>query len=222
MYRIETHMHTKETSGCAKSTACEMVNKYKQLGYDGVIITDHFLNGNTVVDRSQAWEKQIEDFCKGYKSAKNEGDRIGMDVYFGFEYTFYGTDLLTYGISAEWLKEHPEIMDMPAYEYIQFIKENGGMVIQAHPFRDYDYINTIRLFPKYIDGIEAVNTAHRDKRLNELAKYISEFYDLPMTSGSDSHSVDGIGGGGMEFEVKIKSIEDFIRLVKLKKGKLLG
>ena len=223
MYRIETHMHTSETSACASSTAEEMVRKYKELGYDGVIITDHFMNGNSTVDRNLPWNEQIEAFCKGYENGKLVGDEIGVDVYFGFEYTYRGTDILTYGLDKQWLLEHPEIMDMPLHRYIEFVKENGGMAIEAHPFREASYINTVRLFPNIIDGMEVRNTApeHYTEIGDNIAKVICEGYNLAMTSGSDSHSVDRIGMGGMEFDEKVNNIYDFIRLVKEGSGKLL-
>lgn len=223
MYRIETHMHTRQSSKCATSTAEEMVNKYKELGYNGVIITDHFLNGNTAVNLNQPWEKQIEDYCKGYEDAKTEGDKIGIDVFFGLEYTHDGTDLLTYGVDKDWLKSHPEIMTLPVPEYINLIKSCGGMVIEAHPFREAGYISTIRLYPKFIDGMEVRNTApeHYTEIGDYLSKEVCKAYNLCMTSGSDSHNINSIGLGGMEFDEDITNIFDFIRLVKQGNGKLL-
>ena len=223
MYRIETHMHTSQSSACASSTAEEMVNAYKNLGYNGVIITDHFLNGSTTVDRSQCWEKQIEDFCKGYEAAKLEGDKIGIDVFFGLEYTYAGTDLLTYGVDKHWLIEHPEIMDLPVPEYIKLIQSSGGMIIEAHPFREASYITTIRLYPKFVDGMEVRNTApeHYTKVGDDLSRAVCEAYNLCMTSGSDSHNINRIGKGGMEFDEDIKDIFDYIRFVKQGRGKLL-
>ena len=223
MYRIETHMHTSESSACAQSTAAEMVEKYKELGYNGVIITDHFLNGSTTVDRTLPWEDQINAFCKGYENAKIKGDEIGIDVYFGLEYTYNGTDILTYGVDKKWLIDHPEIMEMSSCDYINFVKSSGGMAIEAHPFREASYIQMVRLYPKTIDGMEVRNTApeHYTKRGDDLSYAVCKAYNLAMTSGSDSHSVDRIGKGGMEFDEPIKNINDFISFVKAGKGKLL-
>ena len=44
-YLYETHCHTKESSACGLATADEMIAAYHQKGYRGVIITDHFFNG---------------------------------------------------------------------------------------------------------------------------------------------------------------------------------
>ena len=58
-----------------------MAVKYKEEGYTGIIVTDHFFNGNTTVPRDLPWEERVELFCKGYENAKAKGDEIGLDVY---------------------------------------------------------------------------------------------------------------------------------------------
>ena len=60
MYKYETHMHTFPVSRCAKAGVEESVAYYKELGYNGIFITNHFLDGNINVDRSLSYEEQIE------------------------------------------------------------------------------------------------------------------------------------------------------------------
>lgn len=222
-FKYETHCHTKEASACATSTGAEMADKYKELGYTGIIVTDHFFNGNCAIDRKLDWREKVEQYCLGYENAKKRGTEIGLDVFFGWEYSYSGTDFLTYGLDKKWLENHPEIMKMSVPTYIDFIKSEGGMVIQAHPFRTASYITTIRLYPKNVDGIEVRNTApdHYCEKENDAAEYIAEMYDLLKTSGSDSHDVNKIGMGGMIFEHKIKDINDFIKSAKKQQAILL-
>ena len=52
MYRYELHCHTAKVSACSRLSAREMVDLYLANGYDGIFVTDHFLNGNTTVDKS--------------------------------------------------------------------------------------------------------------------------------------------------------------------------
>ena len=33
------------------------------------------------------WEQQVDLFMRGYESAKEEGDKLGLDVFFGWEFT---------------------------------------------------------------------------------------------------------------------------------------
>ena len=46
MYIYETHCHTSPVSKCGKASTYETVCFYKQFGYDGIFITNHFLDGN--------------------------------------------------------------------------------------------------------------------------------------------------------------------------------
>ena len=57
LYKYETHLHTKEASACASSTGAEMARAYQAAGYAGIIVTDHFFNGNTAVPANLPWEK---------------------------------------------------------------------------------------------------------------------------------------------------------------------
>ena len=91
-YLYETHMHTSEASACAGSTGAQMARAYKEAGYTGIIVTDHFFYGNTSVDRSLPWEEWVRRFCLGYEHAKAEGERIGLSVFFGWEACYEGTE----------------------------------------------------------------------------------------------------------------------------------
>ena len=108
-YLYETHMHTSEASACAGSTGAQMARAYKEAGYTGIIVTDHFFYGNTSVDRSLPWEEWVRRFCLGYEHAKAEGKRIGLSVFFGWEACYEGTEFLVYGLDQAWLLAHPQI-----------------------------------------------------------------------------------------------------------------
>ena len=55
-FRYETHLHTAPVSKCAKVSVEESLLFYKELGYDGVFITNHFIDGNINVDGSLPYE----------------------------------------------------------------------------------------------------------------------------------------------------------------------
>jgi len=42
IYKYDTHVHTKEVSPCGKVPAIEVVKLYKDAGYHGIVITDHY------------------------------------------------------------------------------------------------------------------------------------------------------------------------------------
>ena len=69
MYKYETHLHTFPVSRCAKADVKESLDFYKKLGYDGVFITNHFLDGNINIEKEKTYEEKIDfyfsDFEKG-------------------------------------------------------------------------------------------------------------------------------------------------------------
>lgn len=216
----ETHTHTREGSACALCTGEESARAHKEAGYTGIIVTNHFFYGNTAVDRNLPWEDWVFEFCRGYNNAKQEGDRIGLQVFFGWESGYKGTEFLIYGLDEKWLLDHPEIKDATVEEQYYLVKESGGLVVQAHPFREEYYIPEIRLYPEYVDAVEAINAAHscplskinRHPEYNTRAIEYARRNNLPMTAGSDTHSVKLLGGG-MEFERRLLDIKDFINAV---------
>lgn len=220
-YKYETHMHTKEGSGCATATGQEMVRAHIDAGYSGMIVTDHFFNGYTAVPRDLPWETRVELFCRGYENAVEEAKGTGFHVFFGWEYTYFGTDFLTYGLDKDFLLEHPDMLSWSIEEYFHIVHINGGFLSHAHPFREASYIDKIRLFPEYVDAVEVINASHDDPRFDEKALAYAKKHSLLQTAGSDTHHTDRLYGSGMEFNYEIKSIEEFIKGLKRQDYRLL-
>ena len=208
-YLYETHMHTSEGSACASNTGAEMARAYAQAGYTGIIITDHFVYGNTAVDRSLPWSEWVEKFCLGYEHAKEEGEKCGLQVFFGWESGYGGPEFLVYGLDKQWLLNHPEIKDATVEEQLQLV----------HPYREAWYIKEIRPYPDFVDAVEGVNASHssygkeeRHPEFNERALAYAKEHNLPLTAGSDQHSTLMLWGG-MVFPRKLTDIHDFGRAV---------
>ena len=71
-YRYETHLHTYPVSKCAHKGVREALLFYKELDYDGVFITNHFIDGNINMDRSSPYEALINFYFSGTtRSAKS-------------------------------------------------------------------------------------------------------------------------------------------------------
>ncbi len=221
-YKYETHMHTSEGSACGVSSGAKQAQAYLDAGYTGIIITDHFFNGNSAVRKDLPWEKRIELFCVGYENAKKKGDEIGLDVFLGWEVNFSATEFLVYGLDKEWLLKNDDILTLDVKQHYERIKADGGMVIHAHPFREAHYIKEIRLFPDYVDGVEVFNTAneHMNPRFNANALKYARENGLPETGGTDSHNVKNTGGG-MVFEHRLNSIYDYMEAVYNHEGTVI-
>lgn len=213
-FKYETHLHTSEASACALSTGAQMVRAHYEAGYSGIIITDHFFNGNSGVPRDLPWEERIELFCSGYENALEEAKGLPFCVFFGWEYADNGTEFLTYGLGKDFLLSFPDILSWPIEKYLTIARQHGGFISHAHPFREAWYIKAIRLFPEHVDAIEVCNASHSNPRFDEQALELAKKYSLYRTSGSDTHDIDCMYGGGMEFDHELRSIGDFIQAVK--------
>ena len=208
-YKYETHLHTSQGSACSGTSAECQVRALKALGYQGAFITDHFFNGNTAVDRRLPWDIKVHLFCQGYEEAKRVGDEIGFQVFFGFEFCYHASEFLVYGVDKEFLLNHPEIVGLTPWELCELVHSAGGFLVQAHPFREASYIKDIKLYPDFVDGVEVINTSHRNPKYNERALWYAESYRLPKTGGSDTHYAQWQSGGGIAVEKPFETPDDY-------------
>jgi histidinol phosphatase-like PHP family hydrolase len=208
-YKYETHLHTTEASACSKRSAAEQVRFFKDAGYTGIIVTDHFFGGNTNIARNLPWNNRIDLFCKGYENAREEGERLDLSVFFGWEAGFKGTEFLIYGLDKQWLKEHPDILSWSVEEQYRRVHEDGGFVVHAHPFRVRPYIKEIRLFPEFVDAVEVINIGNRNHDFDRQALLYAKKHKLPVTAGTDAHGIED-GLSGVEFPYRLEHIKDFI------------
>lgn len=222
LYRYETHLHTVEGSACGVTPGREYPAIFKERGYDGIFITDHFFHGNTRPSRELPWPEYVDAYMRGYEEAKAAGDAIGFKVFFGIEENFEGDEYLLYGIDREFLLQHPEIPHWTREDMIKAVHEAGGAVMQAHPFRDRDYIKKIHLYPEDVDGIEGINTANTAND-NLAALCYALHFGLMIQAGSDTHfkyAIDDVNGGIL-YEKPITSERDYAeRLLRREKPRI--
>ncbi|MBR5871228.1 MAG: PHP domain-containing protein [Clostridia bacterium] len=219
MYLYETHLHTTPVSRCAGATPEESVRHYKDIGYAGIFITNHFIDGNINVDRALSYEERIEFYFSDYEKGAAYGREIGLDVFPGVEMTYGGTDFLVYGLDKAWYLAHPEIEGMPKSKLLPMLIEHGALVIHAHPFREASYIDHIRLYPRCVHGVEIFN-ACRSEFENKLAAQYTENYELIRHAGSDNHSASRLKTlGGMMTDHRIVDVADYVSTILSGGGK---
>lgn len=224
-YRYETHCHTAPVSKCGKASVEDTVAFYKDMGYDGLFITNHFLDGNINPEvRKQSYPEQIDYYFSDYEKGAEIGASIGIKVFPGVELSYKGTDFLIYGLDKEWYRNHPEILEMKKTDELAFIMAEGAFVIQAHPYREAHYIDHIRLFPRSVHGVEVINSG-QPWEANEMPHLYAKQYALLEAAGSDNHWGHGVFEklrekgyrpeiAGMETDVEITCVQDYIRQVK--------
>ncbi|MCQ2451000.1 MAG: PHP domain-containing protein [Clostridia bacterium] len=217
MFFYETHQHTAACSKCAHVEAAELVKCLAEGGYAGVILTNHFYNGNTAIDRNLPWKEFCEAYEKDYEVAKEEAKKYDFDVLFGVEeHVGKGKEVLIYGLSPDNLKKHPELVSGNLETIYNVVHKYAGLVIQAHPFRDRAYITDPfeKLPTEYLDGFEVYNRANPDLSNNQAYEYVKDLGKI-ITAGSDSHNFDedyyrfGIG-----CEHRIRNEKELVTVLK--------
>jgi len=216
-YLYETHLHTAGVSACATSGGAEYIKAYRDLGYTGIIVTDHFYNGNSALPHNLPWREWVSRFCQGYEKAREEGQRQGLDVFFGWEETFDSCDdYLIYGLEKEWLLEHPEARNWTRGEQYRAVKAAGGCVVQAHPFRERSYIRRVILSPGCVDAVEAANGGNHDQSADALAFRYAKKINKPITAGTDIHDVSTLYDRepyGVYLNRKLTGIADYVAAI---------
>jgi hypothetical protein len=216
-YLYETHLHTCQASACADAYGSEYIQGYVDKGYTGIIVTDHFYRGNSCLNRELSWRNWVDEFCRGYEDARNEGEKYGLDVFFGWEETYNGDDYLVYGLDRQWLLEHPEVITWSRGAQYENVRRYGGCVVHAHPFRQHYYISCINLSPCCIDAVEAANAGNHSASYDALAMRYARRLSLPVTAGSDIHDteqLDSDGLFGVYLDKKMNGIADYVAAIR--------
>jgi hypothetical protein len=137
----ETHAHTLASDGMA--TPEELVAAAAAVGLAVVAVTDH-------------------DTCSGVQRAREEGDRLGVEVVRGQEIT----TALPQGIHVVGLFLERQVrMGLSVEDTVDAVHEQGGLAILPHPFMP-TYFASISprrvrrlLDTRRVDGIELRHTA---------------------------------------------------------------
>lgn len=216
-YQYETHCHSSQCSACGRSTAQDMVRAYHRAGYAGLVLTDHFVLGNTAVDTSLPWQQQMWAYYKAFLDAKAVGDQLDFDVIFGIEHFYgHGKEVLVYGIDYAFLLDNPDIPRISLDEFTDRVHAAGGIVIQAHPYRNRPYVD-MSVGPRadIVDGIEVHNICNlpgEDRQALELARR----KDYILTCGGDMHSAQDprLGKSGIALPYRIQNQRQLVSALK--------
>lgn len=223
MYKYELHAHTAECDLAAHLGARELVRLYKEAGYDGLVITDHYFDlfynlwfSDELAGLSH--KQQVERWMKGYRTAREEGEKIGFTVLPGAEMRFDGhpNDYLLYGLREDFFYTVPRLNELKNLSVLLALLPEDVCVVHAHPFRDGMVVET----PRGLFGMEVYNGG-TDKFRNSLARQFAAHYGLAMTSGSDIHDMDRLAKGGIVTERRIRTPEDLIAVLRSGEYRLL-
>ena len=215
IYKYEMHIHTARCSGGGSDIRAH-IDTLIQKGYSGMVVTNHFFNGDTKVDRNLSWEQFVDAYRQDYLYGLEYARGRDFDLLFGLEeHVGYGQEILLYGITPELIADHPELKTPDPVVYAEVVHSAGGLVYQAHPYRNAPWI--IRPEPleclDKLDGIEVYNAGNYPQ-WNESAQRLADELGLACVAGSDGHGTDTAGRSGLGVKERIRCNEDLVRILK--------
>ncbi|MBN1977246.1 MAG: PHP domain-containing protein [Anaerolineae bacterium] len=168
--KIDLHVHAKERSACGESGEEEMLRAAVAYGLDGLVFTDHhrFIS----LDR-------LEELNRKYAPFRVFGGiEISVDE---------GEDVLVLGARDSKL----ETRDWSYARLFAFVRERGGYLALAHPFRYHDRITVdIDTYPPDAIELHSKNTGACDA---PLILAVLERLKLPPICNSDAHRAEHVG-----------------------------
>ena len=120
-YKYQLHTHTAPCSACAGMTPKELIRGLLEGGYQGCVMTNHFMHGNTGIDRDLPWEEFVKQYELDYLACLDAAKGHDLDIIFGVEEVVVeGLEILCYGVTPQMLYDHPELFFVEGYSYTMY------------------------------------------------------------------------------------------------------
>lgn len=179
--RADLHVHT-VYSGDAAQTPAQVLERAKKIGLGALAIADH---------------NSLEGSLESLELAED------IIVLRAMEVTSKEGHILAYNISEEIER------DLSVAETIERIRESGGIAVASHPYRIWSGLGEKAIKENHFDGLEVLN-GRSLKSGNEKAERLANSQHLPVTGGSDAHSLDEIGKACTVFPDDCQTAEDLV------------
>ncbi len=188
--RVDLHVHAAEWSACAVTPAEQMLRAAQDAGLDGVALTNH---GRLVPPARRA--ELAAQFAP-------------LAIWPGIELTLGGEDLLVLGLEEPKL----EALDWTYPDLHAFVRERGGFLVLAHPFRFRAQVAPF-IFERPPDAIELHSAnigADDEPAIRELHRALGGV----LLCNSDAHSAEEVGVYHSLLPRRPADLEDLFALLR--------
>lgn len=186
---IDTHMHEMTYSKDSFLKLEQMVELAKLKGLGGICITDHDSMG-------------LKEYAADYSR------RTGFPIFVGIEFFSLQGDIVAFGID-DYPKER-----IPAQEFIDLVKGQGGVCYAAHPFRNNNRGLEEHLLKVHgLDGLEVLNGSTSMEACRTAAEFALELGLFTM-GASDCHVPEKVGVCATYFPEEVHTMQEFLSIFK--------
>jgi len=193
MHAFDMHIHTSRHSPDSQINPFSLVREAERLGLAGVVITEH----------DWVWSPEELDELRAATP--------GVQVYAGVEVSAYEGHFLCYGLTDT--SRTPKGIKLK--ELCEVVREQGGVVVAAHPFRWGQDFETILADGVTLQGLE-VMSSNMDAGLRERAKkaWQGQGRVWSAVGNSDAHDIATVGCCYSMFPERIRDMADLLEALR--------
>jgi predicted metal-dependent phosphoesterase TrpH len=194
--KFDLHIHTTRHSPDSELEPFALVRRARELGLDGVVITEH----------DWLWtEDELDELRK-------EAD--GLVILAGIEVTAREGHMLTYGVNNPFaLPRAIGVADLCREVHTQ-----GGAVVAAHPFRwGQPFDDIVQRQQPALDGLELM-TNNMDADGRRRAAEIIRQHRWAGLGSSDAHHERVVAACYTEFAVPIRNNRELVEAIRARKA----
>jgi predicted metal-dependent phosphoesterase TrpH len=191
--KFDLHMHTTRHSPDSRMDAFVMVRRAREVGLDGVVITEH----------DWLWTEPELEVLRALAPPS-------LVVLAGIEVTAREGHFLVYGVTDPFALPR----GMGVADLCREVHRQGGAVVAAHPFRwGQPFDDILRRQRPDLDGLELM-TSNMDAACRARAALIQAEYQLTGLGSSDAHHEDVLGCCYTDFAGSIAAMPDLVEAIR--------
>ncbi len=191
---FDLHLHTSRYSECAQHSPKEVVRASKDLGLEGIVITEHH----------RLWsERELAEL--------REWSGPELMVFSGVEVSCFdgGTHLGDYVVlGAPSRSRYPR----NPTDLIDWAHSEGAIVWAAHPYR-YNWGCFDLVYELAVDAIEVWHPLH-DEEQEGWARQAAETLGVPQLAVSDAHVPEQVGTNAIDTNKPICELAELMETIR--------
>lgn len=199
---IDLHTHTNRYSGCSNIHPVQLIRKAKDVGLDGIALTEHGIRWSDENIATLREQCQVVDFLilPGQEAAcyTAQGRFQGEFLVFGYPRSLGSSRSLE--------------------QILEIVHGVGGLVIAAHPFKKLQHDDGFygaggAVYDFDIDGLEVEHPSYDDES-RMLASNAAHAMKIAGIGSSDAHDVRNIGVCRTIFEGQVDDLMSLCREIR--------